>query len=172
MILILAFLSVNSLGAVMPTKPVDTSTEVYLGGRPLGIEPERRAAGGTLRRIERAATIEGRPQHHARHQAQLRGRQPRRQRLRERARRAAHQVLAQGQPVELSNREYDLLHALMLNAGRVLSREQLEQRLYEWGSEINSNAVEVHVYHLRRKLGAGLIETVRGVGYRIPRVQA
>ena len=52
----------------------------------------------------------------------------------------AHQVLAHGQPVELSNREYDLLHALMLNAGRVLSREQLEQRLYEWGSEINSNA--------------------------------
>jgi biotin operon repressor len=85
---------------------------------------------------------------------------------------AAHQVLAHGQPVELSNREYDLLHALMLNAGRVLSREQLEQRLYEWGSEINSNAVEVHIYHLRRKLGAGLIETVRGVGYRIPREQA
>lgn len=74
--------------------------------------------------------------------------------------------------MELSNREYDLLHALMLNAGRVLSREQLEQRRYEWGSEINSNAVEVHIYHLRRKLGAGLIETVRGVGYRIPRVQA
>ena len=80
---------------------------------------------------------------------------------------AAHQVLQDGQPVELSNREYDLLHALLLNAGRVLSREQLEQRLYQWGSEINSNAVEVHIYHLRRKLGAALIETVRGIGYRI-----
>ena len=82
---------------------------------------------------------------------------------------AAHQVLLGGQPVELSNREYKLLHALLLNAGRVLSREQLEQRLYQWGSEINSNAVEVHIYHLRRKLGATLIETVRGVGYRIAR---
>lgn len=82
---------------------------------------------------------------------------------------AAHQVLLDGEPVELSGREYDLLHALMLNAGRVLSREQLEQRLYQWGSEINSNAVEVHIYHLRRKLGAELIETVRGVGYRIAR---
>lgn len=85
---------------------------------------------------------------------------------------AAHQVMADGQAVELSNREYDLLHALLLNAGRVLSREQLEQRLYQWGSEINSNAVEVHIYHLRRKLGAALIETVRGVGYRIARETA
>lgn len=82
---------------------------------------------------------------------------------------AAHQVLYDGQPIELPGREYDLLHALMLNAGRVLSREQLEQHLYQWGSEINSNAVEVHIYHLRRKLGAALIETVRGVGYRIAR---
>ena len=85
---------------------------------------------------------------------------------------AAHQVLVDGQPVELSNREYDLLHALLLNAGRVLSREQLEQRLYQWGSEINSNAVEVHIYHLRRKLDAAFIETVRGVGYRIAREPA
>ena len=82
---------------------------------------------------------------------------------------AAHRVLYDGQSIELPGREYDLLHALMLNAGRVLSREQLEQHLYQWGSEINSNAVEVHIYHLRRKLGAALIETVRGVGYRISR---
>ncbi|MDD2608580.1 MAG: response regulator [Giesbergeria sp.] len=82
---------------------------------------------------------------------------------------AAHQVWSDGQLVELSQREYDLLHALLLNAGRVLNREQLEQRLYQWGHEINSNAVEVHIYHLRRKLGTNLIETVRGVGYRIPR---
>lgn len=82
---------------------------------------------------------------------------------------AAHQVWRAKEPVELSQREYDLLHALLLNAGRVLNREQLEQRLYQWGHEINSNAVEVHIYHLRRKLGAALIETVRGVGYRIAR---
>ena len=67
--------------------------------------------------------------------------------------------------MSLSTREFDLLHALMLDAGRVLSREQLEQRLYGWGTEVDSNAVEVHVHHLRRKLGPGLIQTVRGVGY-------
>lgn len=82
---------------------------------------------------------------------------------------AGHQVWREGQLVALSQREYDLLHALLLNAGRVLSRQQLEQRLYQWGSEIHSNAVEVHIYHLRRKLGAAVIETVRGVGYRVPR---
>jgi DNA-binding response OmpR family regulator len=79
----------------------------------------------------------------------------------------------QGQAdIELSAREFDLLNELMLNAGRVLSRQQLEQKLYSWGEEIESNAIEVYIHHLRRKLGAGLIETVRGVGYRIPREQA
>ena len=57
----------------------------------------------------------------------------------------------------------------MLNAGRVLTREQLEQHLYRWGHEVESNAVEVHVHHLRRKLGSGLIHTVRGVGYLLLR---
>jgi two-component system response regulator QseB len=71
--------------------------------------------------------------------------------------------------VTLSTREFDLLQALMLNAGRVLSREQLEQHLYSWGQEVESNAVEVHIHHLRRKLGAGCIQTVRGVGYLLPR---
>jgi two-component system OmpR family response regulator/two-component system response regulator QseB len=74
-----------------------------------------------------------------------------------------------GEPVTLSAREFDLLHALMLNAGRVLSREQLEQRIYSWGEEVESNAVEVHVHHLRRKLGGALIRTVRGVGYTLSR---
>ncbi|MCP5270740.1 MAG: winged helix-turn-helix domain-containing protein [Burkholderiaceae bacterium] len=78
---------------------------------------------------------------------------------------AARTVTLGGAPVSLSTREFDLLHALMLDAGRVLSREQLEQRLYGWGTEVDSNAVEVHVHHLRRKLGPGLIQTVRGVGY-------
>jgi two-component system OmpR family response regulator/two-component system response regulator QseB len=78
---------------------------------------------------------------------------------------AARSVLQGGVAVSLSQREFDLLHALMLNVGRVLSREQLEQHLYSWGQEVESNAVEVHVHHLRRKLGAALIQTVRGVGY-------
>ena len=78
---------------------------------------------------------------------------------------AAHSVTRAGVPVTLSAREFDLLHALMLNVGRVMSREQLEQHLYSWGQEVESNAIEVHVHHLRRKLGNALIQTVRGVGY-------
>lgn len=80
---------------------------------------------------------------------------------------AARSVSLAGAPVTLSAREFDLLHVLMLNAGRVLSREQIEQHLYSWGQEVESNAVEVHVHNLRRKLGAGLIHTVRGVGYTL-----
>jgi two-component system OmpR family response regulator/two-component system response regulator QseB len=57
----------------------------------------------------------------------------------------------------------------MLNAGRALSRQQLEERLYAWGEEIGSNAVEVHVHHLRRKLGPDVVQTVRGVGYLVAR---
>jgi DNA-binding response OmpR family regulator len=82
---------------------------------------------------------------------------------------AGHTVRRDGEPVTLAPREFDLLQALMLNAGRVLSREQLEQHLYSWGREVESNAVEVHVHHLRRKLGPALIQTVRGVGYLIAR---
>jgi DNA-binding response OmpR family regulator len=82
---------------------------------------------------------------------------------------AAHSVRLDGQPVQLATREFDLLHALMLNAGRVLTREQLEQHLYSWGREVESNAVEVHIHHLRRKLGPGRIQTVRGVGYTLLR---
>jgi two-component system OmpR family response regulator/two-component system response regulator QseB len=81
----------------------------------------------------------------------------------------AHRVVFRGRPVELSAREFSLLHELMLNAGRVLSREQLEERLYPWGHQIESNAVEVHVHHLRRKLAPALIRTIRGVGYLMPR---
>ena len=82
---------------------------------------------------------------------------------------AARTVQRDGEPVLLSTREFDLLQALMLNAGRVLSREQLEQHLYSWGREVESNAVEVHIHHLRKKLGADCIQTVRGVGYMLPR---
>ena len=78
---------------------------------------------------------------------------------------AARVVNLAGAPVSLSAREFDLLHALMLNVGRVLSREQLQQHLYSWGREVESNAIEVHIHHLRRKLGNSVVETVRGVGY-------
>ena len=82
---------------------------------------------------------------------------------------AARQVSLQGEPVALSTREFDLLHALLLNAGRVMTREQLEQHLYSWGHEVESNAIEVHIHHLRRKLQTDLIQTVRGVGYTVLR---
>ena len=82
---------------------------------------------------------------------------------------AAHSVLYQDKTVELSSREFEVLHALMLNAGKVLSRAQLEEHLYAWGEEVESNTVEVHVHHLRRKLFPALVETIRGVGYLMPR---
>jgi two-component system OmpR family response regulator/two-component system response regulator QseB len=71
--------------------------------------------------------------------------------------------------VDLSQREFGLLHELMLQAGRVLTRDQLQDRLYPWGEEIESNAIEVHIHHLRRKLVPDIIRTVRGVGYQMPR---
>ena len=80
---------------------------------------------------------------------------------------AARTVRQGGRLLQLPAREFDLLHALMLNAGRVLTREQLEQHLYSWGREVDSNAIEVHIHHLRRKLGSTLIHTVRGVGYTL-----
>lgn len=82
---------------------------------------------------------------------------------------AAHTVLRAGQAVELTPREFALLVLLFDSRGRVLSRQQLEARLYNWQDTVGSNAVEVHVHHLRRKLGESLIQTVRGVGYFIPR---
>jgi two-component system OmpR family response regulator/two-component system response regulator QseB len=78
-------------------------------------------------------------------------------------------VTFRGAPVALQPREFALLQELVLNAGRALSREQLEERMYAWGEEIGSNAVEVHVHHLRRKLGPDAVRTVRGVGYLVPR---
>jgi DNA-binding response OmpR family regulator len=78
----------------------------------------------------------------------------------------ARRVLWQDNEVAVSTREFDLLHALVRGAGRVLSREQLEQQMYSWGHEVESNAIEVHIHHLRRKLQADVIQTVRGVGYR------
>jgi DNA-binding response OmpR family regulator len=82
---------------------------------------------------------------------------------------ASHQVSLDGTPVELSAREFALLQALLENAGRVMSRAQLESGLYGWRDEPESNALEVHIHHLRRKLGGELIKTLRGVGYTIPK---
>jgi len=78
---------------------------------------------------------------------------------------AARRVPPKAEPVELSAKEYAILEMLMRNAGRMISRAQLESALYGWGEGVESNAVEVHIHHLRRKLGAGLIRTVRGIGY-------
>ncbi len=83
---------------------------------------------------------------------------------------ATHQVRLAGKAISLSAREFSLLHALLLNTGRVHSREQLEQTLYGWGEEVESNSIEVHIHHLRKKLGADLIRTLRGVGYVIDKV--
>jgi two-component system response regulator QseB len=80
---------------------------------------------------------------------------------------AAHRVTRNGSDVSLSPREFALLQLLMERPGTILSRTQLEERLYGWGEEVESNAVEVHIHGLRRKLGAQLILTVRGVGYRL-----
>ncbi|MDP2107761.1 MAG: response regulator transcription factor [Rhodocyclaceae bacterium] len=80
---------------------------------------------------------------------------------------AAHQVTRAGMPVELSGREFALLQTLLENRGRVMTRAQLEGSLYGWRDEPDSNALEVHVHHLRKKLGAELIKTLRGVGYLV-----
>ncbi len=82
---------------------------------------------------------------------------------------ATRQVWWQDRLVELSVREFELLQIFMLSAGRVLSREQLETQLYQWGHEVASNTVEVHIYNLRRKFWPGLIKTLRGVGYSMSR---
>ncbi|MDF2177265.1 response regulator transcription factor [Aliiglaciecola sp. CAU 1673] len=80
---------------------------------------------------------------------------------------AAHSLSVNGENLSLARKEYMLVKILMENAGRVQSREQLETKLYEWGEEVASNAVEVHIHHLRKKLPEGFIQTIRGVGYTI-----
>ncbi len=80
---------------------------------------------------------------------------------------ATHEVSVKDEVLELSRKEYMLLKSLMENAGRIQVRSVLENRLYSWGEEVASNALEVHVHHLRKKLGNGFIKTVRGVGYKV-----
>lgn len=81
---------------------------------------------------------------------------------------ATHSVSLDGEPVALSGREFAVLQELLINAGRVLTRAQLEERLYGWGEEVESNAIEVHIHNLRRKLHPSVIRTLRGVGYMAP----
>ena len=78
-----------------------------------------------------------------------------------------HQVLVNDENIDLSRREYMLLKALMESAGRIQTRSSLESSLYSWGEEVASNAIEVHIHHLRKKLLPGFIKTVRGVGYTV-----
>ena len=81
---------------------------------------------------------------------------------------AAHTVVRNGEPVALRAKEFSLLLALLRGSGQVLSRQRLEQALYGFDEVLDSNALEVHMHHLRRKLGDGLVKTVRGVGYFVP----
>ncbi len=80
---------------------------------------------------------------------------------------AAHEVTLKGEKVDISPREFAILQMLLENRGKVMSRNRLEEGLYSWNAEVESNTVEVHIHHLRRKLGADLIRTIRGVGYII-----
>jgi len=82
---------------------------------------------------------------------------------------ATREVVAEGRQVTLSAREWAVLEPLLARPGMVLSRQQLEEKLYSWKDEISSNAVEVYIHGLRKKLGAALIQNVRGVGYRVPK---
>jgi two-component system response regulator QseB len=81
---------------------------------------------------------------------------------------ATHRVTVRGEPVALSAREFALLRALLDRPGAVLSRAQLEERLYGWSDAVGSNAVEVHLHALRRKLGPGVVRNLRGVGWSVP----
>jgi DNA-binding response OmpR family regulator len=82
---------------------------------------------------------------------------------------ATRDVKRDGKSIMLSAKEYAIVEALMLRPGAILSRAQLEERMYGWGEEIESNAVEVYIHGVRRKLGADFIQNVRGVGYFIPK---
>jgi two-component system, OmpR family, response regulator QseB len=85
---------------------------------------------------------------------------------------AAHLARVRGQAVSLSAREFALLQALMARPGAVLSRAQLEAKLYGWNDSVESNAVEVHIHALRKKIGADLIRNVRGVGWMVAKPDA
>jgi len=80
---------------------------------------------------------------------------------------ASHEATLNGQPVKLSAREFSVLRALLDNPGSVVYKAQLEEKLYGWNAEVESNTVDVYVHHLRKKFGSDFIKNVRGVGYKI-----
>jgi len=82
---------------------------------------------------------------------------------------AHHAVSLNNEPLNLSRREYMLLKALIEHVGIIQTKEGLENKLYSWGDEVSSNAIEVHIHHLRKKLPPDFIRTVRGIGYMVPR---
>ncbi|PIQ44207.1 MAG: DNA-binding response regulator [Gammaproteobacteria bacterium CG11_big_fil_rev_8_21_14_0_20_46_22] len=84
---------------------------------------------------------------------------------------ASHTIEKNGEPMHMSRREFALVQRLLENAGRVLSREYLSQTLYGWDEEVDSNALEVHIHKLRKKLGNDFIRTIRGIGYMIDKAK-
>jgi DNA-binding response OmpR family regulator len=85
---------------------------------------------------------------------------------------SSRQAWLAGQPVDLSRREQALLQALLHSRGRVLSSDQLKDSVYGFTDEVESNALNVHIHHLRRKLGNDIVQTVRGLGYRLGQAQS
>ena len=84
---------------------------------------------------------------------------------------ACRQIKLNGREIGLSPKEVNLVELFLLNKGKVLSRETIEDKLYAWGEEVSSNAIEVHIHHIRKKLGAGFIKTMHGVGYALGEAQ-
>lgn len=83
---------------------------------------------------------------------------------------AARTLRKKGKQVHLSGREFAILSILMDNMGRVLNKQQIEEKLYDWDSDLDSNAVEVHISNLRKKLGSDIIKTIRGLGYIVEKI--
>jgi len=79
----------------------------------------------------------------------------------------AHQVFKADEEVKLSPKEYSLIHELAIHKNRILSKDQLTELIYGWSEEVDSNAIEVHIHHLRKKLGSDIVKTVRGIGYKV-----
>ncbi len=84
---------------------------------------------------------------------------------------ASREVTLEGEAVKMSRREFALLHTLLSHAGKVISRNQIIESLYGWEEDIDSNALEVHIHHLRKKFGNDFIRTIRGIGYMIHKAQ-
>lgn len=82
---------------------------------------------------------------------------------------AAHTISVDNENIDLPRREFALIEELISSAGRVLSRTYLEEKLYSWDNEVESNAIEVYIHHLRKRFGSDLIKTIRGVGYTVPK---